>query len=49
MWVSDIKYKAKLKKHSDSKKQISHQVVFRIAGHLISDAGAVICYEKQGG
>ena len=33
----------------DSKKQASHHVVNRIAGHSIPDAGAVVCYEKQGG
>ena len=36
-------------RHSDSKKQVSHHVVFRIAGHLIFDAGTVVCYEKNYG
>ena len=33
----------------DSKKQVSHHIVNRIAGHPISDAGVIICYEKQRG
>ena len=42
-------YKSKMIKQSGSKKQITHHVVFPIAGHSISNAVAVICYEKQVG
>ena len=48
IWTSGSS-KYKVDKAKREQKQISHHVVFRIAGHSISDAGAVICYEKQRG